>query len=97
MARIPAVSVNCGFAPFLFSFIAKFAAFQTKPSSVAVLEPGSCRFQSRWLSFQEGLRFSTHSVARWKAETVVAPSKLGLEAFVGSPSNCCAGYPFAAQ
>src|SRR2546422_2910597 len=92
MARSPSVSKKGGFWS-----RANFAALKTKPSIVAVLEVGSWRFQSRWLSFQEGDRFSVHGVARWKAETFEVPSKLGFEASTGSPSNFCDGSPFACQ
>src|SRR5579859_216250 len=97
MARTPAVSVYCGVTPLAFSLVAKLPAFHTNPSNVAVPETGFFRFQSRWLSFQDGLRFSTHSVARWKEETFVPFTNPGLEAFAGRPSNCWLGYPFAAQ
>ena len=90
MARIPAVSFR------LWS-LANFAALYTNPSIVGVLDVGLFRFQSRWLSSQEGERLSVHTVAKWNAVTLLVPSALGLDAVAGNPSNCCEGNPFACQ
>ena len=64
---------------------ARLVAVCTNPSRVASLDVGSCRLKSTWLSFQEGLGFSTQLVSKWKAAT--APAADGLEAFAGVPST----------
>src|SRR5882724_8844693 len=69
MARLPSTSKKPLALP-------SWAAVHTKPSSVAVADKGSFRFQSTWLSFQEGLGFSSH------IEVILNDSTAGLLALI---------------
>jgi hypothetical protein len=71
MARTPFVSINCGIVPFPTGARESWAVVQTNPSKVGfiVASVGSLKFQSTWLSFHDGLGFSTHMVCRWNEVT----------------------------
>src|SRR6266550_2466792 len=69
MARLPSTSKKPLALP-------SWAAVHTKPSSVAVADKGSLRFQSTWLSFHEGLGFSSH------IEVILNDSTTGLLALI---------------
>src|SRR5581483_3210208 len=71
---------------------ASCAAVHTNPSSVALGATGFVRFQSLWLSFQDGLGFSTHCVIRWYEATSGLPLSI-LQSLGGKGFEVVGSHP----